>query len=140
MIRGIGGSIVRVTSYASPVDVSFPRIVHSLPQQLHQKSPEHELEAEDLVTLRYNLQTRIASIHTVRDVVAWDASWPHALQVHYRQGNGSFVDLGLLGLEAEEPYLILRSETYSLATLGRYRLWAATLAKWTWKHVELVEL
>lgn len=93
-----------------------------------------------MVTLHYTLQTRIASIHTVRDVVAWDASWTYALQVHYRQGDGSFVDLGLLGFEAEEPYLILRSEPYSLATLGRYHLWAATLAKWTGKYVELVEL
>lgn len=140
MIRGVGGSMVRVTSYAFPVDVSFPQIVHSLPQQLYQKPPKHEMEAEDMVTLHYILQTRIASIHTVRDVVAWDASWTYALQVHYRQGDGSFVDLRLLGFEAEEPYLILRSEPYSLATLGRYHLWAATLAKWTGKYVELVEL
>ncbi len=171
MIQGIGRAIVRVRSYAFPLDSSFPR-VRSLPPRLRLNPPQHsapppvhqlkgaqasEADIEDLVALRYNLQTRVVSVHTRDDAVAWDAALPYALRIHYRiqdddefgmpagspaegrSGLNSYICLGLLESEAAQPHFILCTDTYTLSLLGRYRLLAETLARWMGTYVELVE-
>ena len=83
MIRIVGREIVRERSYALPSDAPLLRVSRSLPRRLRRKLPRIEEGAEELVTLRYNLQSRVASIHIRNDGVAWNAAAQCLLQIHY---------------------------------------------------------
>lgn len=214
MIRLIDGEIVRQRSFAFPVADRLPRVARSLPRRLGRKPPSYALGAGDLVTLRYNFQSRVASVHTSIGEVAWHAAVPCQLQVHFCDGllrpnrelrpvvqtglakppaavgepdgrtltqsrrgpgesepgpgspvarlleeephsnavlrngqyetNGAhvngqvagqagsgYVRLALMEERTAKLYVVLHADTYSLSLLGRYRLLAETLAKWT---------
>ena len=232
MIRLIEKEFVRIRSYAFPPDSPLPQLSSSLPRRLRRKMPSLEVDADDLVTLRFHLRSRIACIQTCDGVVAWEVAMPCQLQIRYLQGspqprlevqpadqaaripmwdtaaparagfmdtqghltrgeqaehslsqgimappvlegeldstqvahngdlahqpyhnggssaipehghmptNGNgvgeqtgrgFVRLELLESGSEKPHIILSSDTFSLALLGRYRLLAETLAGW----------
>ena len=232
MIRLIDQEFVRIRSYAFPPDSPLPQLSSSLPRRLRSRMPSLEVDADDLVTLRFNLRSRVACIQTCDGVVAWEVAAPCQLQIHYSQGgpqprldvqpadqavriptwdtasparagfretqghlirgeqeeyslgqgimappvleggtdatpaaqngdynhktgnngaNGAITELGpmatdgngagnqvghgfvrleLLESGSEKPHIILSSDTFSLALLGRYRLLAETLAGW----------
>lgn len=240
MIRMIDREFVRECSFAFPPDSPLPQLSSALPRQLRRKMPSFEVDADDLVTLRFYLRRRVACIQTSKGIVAWKIAAASQLQVNYRQaspqprldvrpadqaarlttwdaaspasariveaqgshvngdreenglgqgisaptvlegeansipvarngnhvhqpvpngesatngefghsttdGNGSgeqtgrgSVRLELLETGSEEPHIILSSDTYSLALLGRYRLLAETLAGWAGTTMELV--
>ena len=83
MIRIVSREIVRERSYVFPLDAPLPRVSRSLPRRLLRKLPRFEDEAEELVTLRYNLQSRVASVNTCYGGVAWNAAAQCRLQIHY---------------------------------------------------------
>ena len=84
MIRIVGREIVRERSYAFPTDSPMPRVGRALPQRLRREPAGFVEGAEDLIVLRYNLQSRVASIHTCNSEVAWTAEAPCRLQIDYR--------------------------------------------------------
>ncbi len=240
MIRIVSREIVRERSYTFPLDVPMPHVSRSLPRRLLRELPPFEEEAEELVTLRYNLQSRVASVQTCFGGVAWNAAAQCRLQIQYcpvgslrphlklqpagqaaftsslaadgpppngqdngagpgmarilsyssdspanpasdsvmRNGDSSrqpisefahpptmersgraeefsrfstpeepksagenghtvgqagigYVFLGLLEPGSAQPHIVLSTDTYSLSLLGRYRLLANTLARWT---------
>ena len=85
MIRLIDGEFVRIRSYAFP-STSLPQLSKSLPQNLRREMTSLEVDGDDLVTLRYHLRSRVASIQTRDGVVSWQVSEPCKLQISYRKG------------------------------------------------------
>ncbi len=83
MIRIVGREIVRERSFAFPTDSPSPQVARSLTTWLRRKPPPFEDEAEDQVILRFNLQSRVASIHIRNREVAWNTAAPCQLQLHY---------------------------------------------------------
>ena len=83
MIRIVGREIVRECSFAFPLDAPLPRVSRSLPRRLLRKLPSFADEAEGLVTLRYNLQSRVARVHTCEGGMAWNTAAKWRLQIHH---------------------------------------------------------
>lgn len=84
MMRLIDREFVRICSYAFPSDSPLPQLSESLPRNLRRETTSLEMEADDLVTLRFHLRSRIACIQTRDGVIAWQAAEPCKLQVNYR--------------------------------------------------------
>lgn len=84
MMRLIDGEFVRICSYAFPSDSPLPQLSKSLPQDLRREMASLEVDADDLVTLRFHLRSRIACIQTRDGAIAWQASGPCKLHVSYR--------------------------------------------------------
>lgn len=140
MIQGIGGTLVRITSFVFPQDNQFPRVLHALEPPLAQEPPEYAVEAPEMITLYFSLQTRFVSIHTNNDAIAWNSELPHAVQVRFQNNDDSqSVSLAIAQQDGSDPQAILRTDQYSLALLGRYRLLADTIATWTGRYAEVVE-
>ncbi len=87
MIRLIDREFVRICSFAFPTDSPLPQLSKSLPQTLQRKMPSLEVDADDLVTLRFHLRSRVACIQTRDGVVAWQVGERCKLQISYRQGS-----------------------------------------------------
>lgn len=86
MIRLIDREFVRIRSYAFPSN-SLPQLSKSLPQNLRREMTSLEVDGDDLVTLRYHLQSRVACIQTRDGVVSWQVSEPCELRVSYCKGS-----------------------------------------------------
>ena len=84
MMRLIDREFVRICSYAFPADSPLPQLSKSLPRKLWREMTSLEVDADDLVTLRFHLRSRIACIQTRDGVIAWQAAEPCKLQVSYR--------------------------------------------------------
>ena len=240
MMRLIDREFVRIRSYAFPADSPLPQLSESLPRNLRREMTNLEVEADDLVTIRFHLRSRIACIQTRDGVIAWQAAEPCKLQVNYRHeilqplrdikpaeqaarlsnwdavsaergspmdtkgsliggeqeehrpgqniltppalggefdsspgvqngdpahlhfqsgANGDIVDIGpqatdangaagqagrgyvrleLLEFESGKSHTVLRSDVYSLAILGRFRLLTETLARWMRVKADMV--
>ncbi len=85
MIRLIDREFVRECSYAFPPDSPLPQISGSLPQRLLGNKPGFDVDAEDLVTLRFFLRSRVACIQTRDGIVSWNFDPVSALQLNFHQ-------------------------------------------------------
>ncbi len=83
MIRIVGREIVRERSFAFPADSYLLHVAANLPPRLHRELPPVEDGPEDLVFLRFFLQSRVASIHTWSGALAWDATADCRLQLRH---------------------------------------------------------
>ena len=84
MMRLIDSEFVRICSYAFPSDSPLPQLSESLPRKLRREMASLAVDADDLVTLRFHLRSRIACIQTRDGVIAWQAADPCKLQISYR--------------------------------------------------------
>ena len=85
MIKLIDREFVRECSYAFPPDSLLPQISGSLPQRLLGNKPGFDVEAEDLVTLRFFLRSRVACIQTREGSVSWKFDPAGKLQLNFHQ-------------------------------------------------------
>jgi len=82
-MRLIDREFVRICSYAFPSDSPLPQLSESLPRKLRREMASLAVDADDLVTLRFHLRSRIVCIQTRDGVIAWQAAEPCKLQVNY---------------------------------------------------------
>ncbi len=115
MIRLIEKEFVRECSYAFPPDSPLPQISSSLPQRLLGNKPGFDVDAEDLVTLRFFLRSRVACIQTREGSVSWNFDPASMLQLNFHQS-------------AHQPHTIVqaaekaaRSISWDAATPARAR-------------------
>lgn len=85
MIRLIDREFVRECSYAFPPDSPLPKVSSSLPKRLLGDKSRFEVDAEDLITLRFYLRSRIACIQTRDEIVSWHFDSASALQVKFHR-------------------------------------------------------
>ena len=85
MIRLIDREFVRECSYAFPPDSPLPQISSALPQRLLGNKPRFDVDAEDLVTLRLFLRSRVACIQTRDEIVSWIIEPASSLQLNFHQ-------------------------------------------------------
>lgn len=95
MIRIIDREIVRERSYAFPADSSMPQVASTLPPRLRRDLPPIEDGPEDLLFLRFFLQSRVASIHTRSGAIAWDANADCRLQLRHAPTGSLYPRLNL---------------------------------------------
>ena len=95
MIRIIDREIVRERSYAFPVGSSMPQVASTLPPRLRRDLPPIENGPEDLLFLRFFLQSRVASIHTSSGAIAWDANADGRLQLRHAPTGSLYPRLNL---------------------------------------------
>ncbi len=87
MIKLIDREFVRECSYAFPPDSPLPQISSALPQRLLENKPRFDVDAEDLVTIRLFLRSRVACIQTRDEIVSWIFEPASSLQLNFHQSN-----------------------------------------------------
>lgn len=87
MIRLIDREFVRIRSYAFPADSPLPKLSNTLPPALRRDMPSLDVDAEDLVTVRYHLRSQVACVQTREGVVAWQVGDLCQLQLSYSQSS-----------------------------------------------------